>query len=153
MLAAFVSPLVIIAIVSRAFLPQGLIEGVAVPEAMRSETPNIVAGLVRDMLGMAIGMMVAAWLIFRQEVAGSAKTRHAFFFIATFVCAFVSIFSGLRGEYALAFIISTQPFDLQKVSQFIELQAMFLVLTLMCIFTELVNFVIFSEASAERREE
>jgi hypothetical protein len=153
LLAAFLSPLVIIALVSRALLPQGLMEGVAVPEAMRSETPNVVAGLIRDMLGMGIGMMVAAWLIFRQEVAGSAKVRHAVFFLGTFVCAFVSIFSGLRGEYALAFIISTQPFDLQKISPFIEMQAIFLALTLMCIFTELVNFVIFSEAKADRRGE
>jgi hypothetical protein len=56
-----------------------------------------------------------------------------------------SIFSGLRGEHALAFVISTQPFSLDKISGFIETQSVALVLQLMMTSLLAIHFLIFRD--------
>jgi hypothetical protein len=151
-LLAFVSPMLAIAVVSNFILPRGLLDGVEVPGPMYEETSAILSSLMGDLINLAIGIAVASWFLYRQTVISSARARHIGFVLCIWAISFVSLFSGLRGQYALAFIISTQPFAIQKISPFIQTQSVCLALGFMFLTADFAHFMIYRDHRSKLRE-
>jgi hypothetical protein len=142
---ATVAPTLVFAAVSALLLPGPLLTDIAAPEAMESEAPGLLAALMSDMKNLALGLLVAAWFVYRRAVIEQAERRHlAMVALATF-WGLASIFCGLRGQYALAFVVATQPFRLALLSGFIEAQAVLLVLQLMTVSLLASHFLIFRD--------
>lgn len=142
--AAF-APAVLLASVSNAILPRELLTEIAEADATADEAPAVLTALMSDMANMAIGLMLAAWFIYRRPVLERAEGWHLGFVLMATGFGLASIFAGLRGEYALAFVISTQPFRLDKISGFIETQSVALVLQFMTTSLLASHFLIFRD--------
>jgi hypothetical protein len=142
---AALTPAIILAAVSILFLPQNLLNNIAAPDSMSIETPAVLTSLMSDMANMGIGLLVVNWFLYRQPLVVRARKRSLMMVICATVFGLVSIFAGLRGEYALAFVISSQPFQLALVSGFIEVQAGALVLQLMATSAVGCHFLIFRD--------
>ena len=142
---AVLAPAVLAILASGLLFPQNLLETAAKPEAMASETPSVLSDLISQMIAMSIGVMVAGWFLYRKPVILASALRHAVLPVMITGAAFVSLFAGLRGLYALAFVISTQPFDMIRVSPYIEAQSVFLVLEVMLLSLHALNFAIYRD--------
>lgn len=142
---AALAPAMVLAAVSNLLLPQDLLSGIAAPGGMAVETPAVLTSLMSDMVNMAIGLLLAGWFTYRQPVIARVRSRALVLVVAASLFGLASIFAGLRGEYALAFLISSQPFQLALVSGFIEVQATALVLQLMATAVVASHFLIFRD--------
>lgn len=133
LITAFISPLAVVGLVSRGLLPSGLLQTIAQPGEAASEAPGIITGLAGDMVGMAAGVIVAGWLIYRRDVVKRGRTAHAVLPLAISGLGLGAVFAGLRAKYAVAYVVSTQPFDLLLVSGFLEVQSVLLTLQVMTV--------------------
>lgn len=145
--AAILAPALIVIAVAQLFLPRGLLDGVAKAGDMSAQTPEVLVALISDMIGIAIGCMVAAWFFYRQPVIEPAKRNHLLFALIVTASSIASTFAGLRGQYALAFIISTQQFELGQLAGFIQAQAISLIIEVMMLSGLAVHFLIFRDES------
>lgn len=120
---AALAPAFILVLLSRTLLPASLLTSVSAPGVMETETPVVLAGLISDMVNLAIGLIIAAWFVYRRPVIKRAETVHLLVVVLGTAFGLASIFAGLRGQYALAFLISSQEFRVAQISGFIEAQA------------------------------
>lgn len=149
---ACLAPPIILILLSRSLLPSNLLSSIAAPGVMQSETPVVLAGLMSDMVNFAIGLIIAGWFVYRRPVISRAQLMNLIVVVLATVSGLASIFAGLRGQYALAFLISSQEFQLGQISGFIEAQAAFLMLQLMMICLLGSHFLIFRDRRSSLTE-
>ena len=149
---AGLAPPIILILLSNSLLPSNLLATIAAPGVMQTETPIVLVGLMSDMVNLAIGLIIAGWFVYRRPVLGRAQRMHLIVVVLATVFGLASIFAGLRGQYALAFLISSQEFQLAQISGFIEAQAAFLMLQLMMICVLGSHFLIFRDRRSSLTE-
>jgi hypothetical protein len=127
------------------FFPERHLEGMSAPEEMIEEAPTVLLALISDLINISVGLMVVGWFIYRRKVVKRAENNHTMIFLLIVIFGIASVFSGLRGDYALAFIISTQSFEFDKISGYIETQAGALLPQLMMTSLLAIHFLIFRD--------
>lgn len=145
LVSATLAPALLLAAVSIVVLPRDLLTEIAAPGAAANEAPAVLTALMSDMVNITIGLMIVGWFIYRRPVVKQAERWHLGIALATTGVGLASIFAGLRGEYALAFVLSSQPFSLAQISGFVETQASALMLQLMLTSLLACHFLIFRD--------
>lgn len=142
---AALTPVALLSFTAIFLLPRNLLVATDEPDSMRVETPAVLTAMMSDMVNLAIGLMLVGWFIYRRPVAKRVEGWHLSFALLSTAFGLISIFAGLRGQFALAFVISTKLFLLRDISGFIETQAGALVLQLMMTSLLASHFLIFRD--------
>lgn len=121
--AAFLSPWLIVVAMASGPLNLDILPDIAKPTAAAQEAPPIVAGLIQQLIGMAVGVMVVAWLLFRRPVRQSAEDLHRLFPLIVSATAVASIYAGMRCQFEIAIVISRSELDVAALSPFLGWQS------------------------------
>jgi hypothetical protein len=115
------------------------------PTAQAQEAPAIIAAVSETLIGMAIGVMVVSWLIFRRLVKREALVLHRTFPVLVSICGLASIYSGLRCEFEVALIIGRSAFDVGMITPFLAWQSGLLLLEVSLMASGAVHFFLWRD--------